>query len=121
MQIVCGKDKNHPTAELFHDLKALPVNDLIKLELAKFGYKITRNLYPEPITKIMNTRGGMKTHQYPTHRKGMPNIQRHQTPLFNKSFLCKGITRFNELPDKLRETNSLTSFTKNLKKHLQGL
>ena len=65
---------------------------MIQLELIKFGYKIAKHQQPLPLQELMNARGGKKIHGYPTRGKSVPNIQKHTSEIFNKSFIRK----FNE-------------------------
>ena len=48
---------------------------MIDLELLKFGYMLSRRCLPNSIDKIMNQKGGQKTHCYPTRNKQIPNVQ----------------------------------------------
>ena len=56
----------------------------------KFGFKISKGIMPE-------LEGGRKKHGYDTQNKMTPNIQKHQSMLFNRSFLCKLITHYMNL------------------------
>ena len=69
------KKKNAPTNELFIRNRLLKFSDMINIELLKFGYMLSRRCLPNPISKIMNKKGGQKTHPYPTCNKKIPNIQ----------------------------------------------
>ena len=70
--------KSHTNCDpLFQNSKTLPVQKLIDLELMKFGHKITNNLVPELLKKMMHRNGGHKKHGYNTHNKSLPNIQKH--------------------------------------------
>ena len=79
------------------DLKILWLEDIIKLELSKFGYRLSNNLLSGPIYQLMNSKGGLKQHRYLMQNKATPNLQRHESMLFNKSFMCKSIMIFNTL------------------------
>ena len=58
---------------------------MIHLELAKYGHKISNNLYPKPIHTLANADGGKKSHQYLMRYKLTPNIQKHKSKEFNNS------------------------------------
>ena len=58
LRIVNRKKKNVPTGDLFKQNKILKFSDMIKLELIKFGYKLSKKELPKPIEKIMNDKGG---------------------------------------------------------------
>ena len=71
---------------------------MIKLELAKLGFKLTNELLPLPLLNLFNKDGGKKQHRYPRRSKKTPNIQRHDKVLFNKSYLCQGLVEFMKIP-----------------------
>ena len=73
--LVNKKKKNAPTNELFIRNRLLKFSDMINIELLKFGYMLSRRCLSNPISKIMNKKGGQKTHPYPTSNKRIPNIQ----------------------------------------------
>ena len=75
IHLVNKKKKNSPTNELFLRNRLLKFSDMIDLELLKFGYMLSRRCLPNPIDKIMNQKGGQKTHRYPTCNKWIPNVQ----------------------------------------------
>ena len=103
---------------LYHNLKILQQNDLIALELVKYGYKISDKLYPTRLHKLAESNGGLKQHRYPTRYKKTPNIQKHKTNEFNKSHLCKGLVAYNKLPNRLKQLDTLKRFTRKVKNHL---
>ena len=75
IRLVNKKKKNSPTNELFLRNRLLKFSDMIEHELLKFGYMLSRRCLPNPIDKIMNQKGGQKTHCYSTRNKWIPNIQ----------------------------------------------
>ena len=114
--IIC-KQKG-PIDEGFKCLKIIGLPDLITFHQQKLGYKVTHKLLPVPMLELFDRRGGKKSHRYPTRNKNTPNIQAHVT--FNKSFLCKAIMDYNQLPLQLKCKNTIQSFVNKLKPyHLQ--
>ena len=75
IRLVNKKKKNSPTNKLFLRNRLLKFSDMIDLELLKFGYMLCRICLPNPIDKIMDQKGGQKTHHYPTRNKWIPNVQ----------------------------------------------
>ena len=57
-------------------------------------------------------------HNYPTRHGSLLKMQKHKTALYEKSPLLAGIKFFNSLPSKIKETASLYSFKKELRKYL---
>ena len=98
------------------DKQFIKFPDMIKIELCKFGHRLTNKTLPKPLKDLMDQRGRKKQHRYNTRCKSTPNVQLYQSMLFNQSFLCKSITEFNKLPMNVRSSQA-TSFTKKLKCH----
>ena len=121
LQTVCLKllnTKNHLKAnEIYLQNKILPFRLLIKQELIKLGYHISVNDAPTPIVNIYK-KEERKKHRYPTRRRNIPNIRKHQDSMFNKSFLCKSLVFYSELPTKLRDLRNPILFKHKLKEHL---
>ena len=88
---------------------------MIKIELCKFGAKISRNQLPDPIQQLMAKRGGRKTHGYETRNKNIPNIQKHTTTCFNTSFMHHRITEYSNLTMDLKLINKVSLLSKKLK------
>ena len=88
---------------------------LIQLELAKLGFKVSNKHLPAPILTIFNANGGEKKHKYQTRNKAIPNIQKHQSNLFNNSFLCGSIQQFMKLNAITRKSLTIQSLFKQLK------
>ena len=98
------------------------VSDLIKFELAKFGWKITnKQLPPSLSTNILTTHCGQtltKTHRYSTRNKAIPNIPAVKNKLYSASIFCKGISFFSNLPTELKNLKSKSLFYKQTKSYL---
>ena len=88
---------------------------MIRIELCKFGAKISNNLLPDPIHEQMVKRGGKKTHRYETRNKHIPNTQKHGTTHFNISFMHHGITEYSNLAQDLKSIKSMPVLIKKLK------
>ena len=91
---------------------------MIQLELIKFGYKITKNQQPLPLQELMNARGGKKIHRYPTRGKSVPNIQKHTSEIFNKSFICRSMSEFSMMPDSIKNSKSIGNIVMKFKSNL---
>ena len=79
----------------FNRLKIIRLPDVIVFLQQKLGYLVSHKFLPTPLLGLFNRRGGKKTHRYETRNKNTPNIQTHQEPSYNNSFLCKAITEYN--------------------------
>ena len=120
VRIICKKTPTYSSKVLFEQEHIPTLQNLIDLEAAKFGYKISRNLVPKPIQNIMNAKGRKKTHIYHTRNKTTPNIQRHQSTQFNRSFLCRSISSYTNLPEDLKQTKSYKNFCTRAKRLAMG-
>ena len=115
VRIAGRQKKNSPVNDLLSQLDLLKFSDLIDLELLKFGYQLSRKNLPDPINKIMNQKGGKKTHRYPTCNKHIPNVQKHNDKHFNKGYLCKGVTLFTNASTRIKDAPSLKAMIKEVK------
>ena len=112
------KDKRTRETDVFKIHNALKFPDMIKIELGKFGAKVARKQIPKPIQQLMKLRGGAKTHRYNMRKKGIPNVQKHKLPLFNRSFLCRGIVEYNNLAPRLSNIKKLPALIKEIKRDI---
>ena len=119
MSIMHKKSPRTNYNPLFQNSKTLPVQKLINLELMKFGHKITNKLVPEPLKRMMHRNRGHKRHEYNTHNKNLPNIQKHQSSYFNKGFLNRSVICYQSLPKHLKQCKTLRAFTNLVKTLLQ--
>ena len=108
--------------EVFKKLKILTVTDLIQLEQSKLGYKLCKGLLPTVLTRLMmhdyNKSDMVKKHSYSTRQKNIPNRPNAKLNLYRKSFLYQSIACYSKLNTDLRESVTLLSFTKHLKRLL---
>ena len=116
--IITGQQKTVDISHLFSKLQILKIKDLIHIAMCRLGHNISHKHYPSPILNLFVKFGGKKAHRYPTRNKHVPNVQRHYSELYNKSFLCKSITAYNDLPLKLKNVVNTTTFIRELKHHM---
>ena len=102
----------------FKELKMLTSMDMIRIELSKFGFDISKCVQPKPVQRLMESCSGKKVQRYPTRCKMTPNIRHHKSDLFNKSFLCKSIVEYNKLLNYLKDSKSSEHLAKALKMQL---
>ena len=104
-----------PVDDIYIKLKLLKFSDMIKIELCKFGARISNNLLPKPIQELMIKRGGKKTHGYETRNKHIPNTQKHSTTRFNISFMHRGIAEYSKLTLDLKSIMNILMLSTKLK------
>ena len=66
IRIITGKGNSDNINEDFKILKILRISDMIRIELAKFGYEIPHKSVFKPLLNMLNSNGGLKKHCYPT-------------------------------------------------------
>ena len=93
---------------------------MIQLSLCKLGHQMTHKLLPQPLQTVLNADGGKKLNRYPTRNKHTPNIQKHQSIMFNRSFLCQGTKEFIKLNNTLKQEKNANRFVKLLKKQFNS-
>ena len=98
----------------------LPLHNMINVELAQQGYNINRKLLPKPILDIFDKNGGKKTDRYPTRNKTMLNVQKHHSTQFNRSFICRSMVIFTNLPNAIKQKCNIHGFVNNVKNHYMG-
>ena len=120
---IISKSKHKDIDSCAHDksLNILSVEQMSLLSLCKLGYMVTNSLLPSPILKLFNADGGKKPHRYDTRNKNTPNIQKHQSTQFNKSFLCQAIKMYTEVQDPIKHEPTQYRFNRHLKKQLLGI
>ena len=73
-------------------------------------HRITAKELPKPLHNLLDSQGGRKTQRYETQNKETPNIQKHTSSQFNKSFMCKSLLKYNQLSPEIKETNKTKNF-----------
>ena len=118
-------DHSIPASEAFKRLRILTVSELINLEQGKLGYKLCRGMLPSVLTRLMlhdsNNCTIVKSHPYMTRQKHIPNRPNAKLSLYRRSFLYQAISTYSELNDNLRNSTTLSSFTRQFKRLLIGI
>ena len=113
---------NQRPTNLNKHLGILSIEDMIALENMKFGYKLVHQMLPQKIVEICcedNRRQSLvKTHQYGTRNKIVPNLPKNMNKLYRESFLCKGPQSWLTLSVETREKPTLKTFIKKCKETL---
>ena len=100
-----------------HKILRIPTIDrMIKHKLCLLGHLINHKHLPEPISKLFGSHGGEKKHHYPTRHKNIPNLQQHQSYIFNRGFLCQSLVEYVKLPSDIKTIKSINGFNAKIKK-----
>ena len=103
MQNNCVKllDLSKCLDEIYRKHKILKVDELVDMEQKKLGYKLSNDLLPLNLAKVLLTDRIGKTlkkqHKYSTRQKDYPNLPSHCSRLYNDSFLVQSIKNYNNL------------------------
>ena len=79
------------TDPLFKRLSILKLDDIIKLELLKFTFKLKQKSIPNPILDLFVFNNNN------TRNSNLPLIEKHKLKKYNDSFLCKSLNGWHEL------------------------
>ena len=100
--------------------KILKLDELIKLEEIKFGYKQINKLLPNKLQYIVDhdSKGLTltKKHAYNTRNKKIPNCPSGYHHKYRNSFLNKGIVSYSNLPYQLKSKETISAVISSFKK-----
>ena len=103
-----------PTAELHKDLKILQVNDLYKANVMKFVYKCTQGVVPN----VFLDHYACITHNHRTRQSNMLSVPRTRIKIGEKSSKVVGAKLYNNLPNQIKDSITLKSFSKRVRNML---
>ncbi len=80
------------------------------------SHRYVNKTLPKPVENLFLAND--YNHNYLTRARHNPRIQRHNTSLFNKSFLCKSPSIWANLGQEIKEKIKISSFSKAYKKSI---
>ena len=95
----------------------MKISKISKYELCKLAYRVKEKLLPHALLEMFDTQGKI-TLKYSTRNKNLPNIMKHISTEFNKSFLCKSIWHYNTLSSNIKNATNLNDFIARYKAHI---
>ena len=108
------KTVNYP-----HELKLLNINELVRLEHAKLGYRLENKLLPKKIMQIITTDSKNKSleklHKYNTRNKNKLYLPKIKNKLYRNSFLYQANKELLLLPKIKTCKISYSTFIKTVK------
>ena len=91
----------------YRDLGILNMSNIIAIENMKLGYKFNKKQLPtcihELLTKDQNQCSLVKTHNYATRHKSLPNKPKGSYVQYGNSFLCKWIDDYTPLSTEIKK------------------
>ena len=115
-RLLSGKRKFDHITPTLKQLKLLPVSDLLYIRDAVQMYKCMNNLAPSYLSQLFTKRS--QTHSFLTRNRDSLQLPRCRTALAQQSFVFRGVTIWNSLPEELRNCSSIVSFKNQLKSEL---
>ena len=112
--------RTDPLNTTYKKYRILKLDDVIDLELKKFGYKLYHNLLPINLLHELRTDSDghtlVKQHCYNTRNKKLLNLPKFNKKTYQNSFLVQSIKKFSELPTELKKSINIEQFTRKVKK-----
>jgi len=107
---------NAHTSPLFKKYKILKFEDLIKLELLKFGFSYNTKALPQPIMDIFHPNS--YNHLYNTRQCNFPRVHSHSTKMYNSSFLAQVPIVWQNTSNTLQRAPNLNSLIRQFKNQI---
>ena len=96
--MLINNQKHDISNKSFQMLRILKIKDLLHLENCKFAFKFINGLLPSPIeSTVKKDQTGnslIKTHQYNTRQKNIPNMPLARNKHYKHSLLCKALPSY---------------------------
>ena len=112
--------RTDPLNTTYKKYRILKLDDVIDLELKKFGDKLYHNLLPSNLLHELKTdsdgRTLAKQHCYNTRNKKILKLPRFNKKTYQNSFLVQSIKKFSKLPTELKNSINIEQFTRKVKK-----
>ncbi len=105
---------NACSADICKKTDILLIDDLIDLELSKIAYRYVNKTLPKPVANLFQAND--YNHNYLTRARNNPRIQRHNSNVFHKSFLCRAPSLWNNLGQETKNRPKISAFSKLYKK-----
>ena len=102
--------------QIYKDNNILKVDDVIKLEIGRFSYKLNKDILSNKIKHFFVT--GVSIHNYNTRNKNSARSLKHSTNIFNKSIFNTASVEWLKIPFSVKNANNYKTFCKNYKKYL---
>jgi hypothetical protein len=102
---------NSSAKPLYKRNNILMLPDLIDLETLKLMYRCVNDNLPREIKLLFNNTV-TDERRYNTRNRNVPIMNRHRTNIYNKSFLCQSIMKWNLLPHEIKTSINMSNFCK---------
>jgi len=114
IRIMTGAQYNAHTNPLFKQLNVAKLDDLYKLQIAKYMYNFFTKTLPPPLTTLFTSNDTI--HTYDTRNKQNPHVAQRRISRTSKSLRHKGPEIWYSIPKEIISKKTIKSFSKQLKK-----
>ena len=119
IRIIAHVPYNSHTHPIFTQLKMLKFEDIYKLYLGKFMFSSVNFTLPQPLLHMFTYNRDL--HQHNTRQKDHLHSCNRRTALVAGSFIHKGPEYWSNLPEKIRQLQTVKSFNKQHKEYMLSL
>ena len=110
-----NKDRNslsriHKYSLCLSNVTDICLDKISSMYMLKFVYCYENDLLPNGLK--VNIRNNASIHGYNTRNRLQPVLEKHNSNIYNRSFLVKSITMWNKLPQNLKLVKKVNIFTK---------
>ena len=111
-RIILRADFDTPSSLMFRELKLLSIESRLKHYKAVLIYRALNNLTPDYISNLLTPLSDIHSLK---SENGLLHISVARTALLNGYFTCSAPKLWNDLPQTVRNSDSLLTFKKSLK------
>ena len=103
------------TTPLFRNINILKLSDLYYFNLGKFMLKYTRDSLPHNFDSLFILNSSVHSHDTRSSSRGDFFVKQNRTSYFKNSIFQRGVLYWNSLSTKLKQSVTVSSFTRELK------
>lgn len=118
LRAITLSDYNSSADPLFKQLNIPKLQDLFYIQLGKIMYKNTVNSLPPPLSKYFECNANY--HDHNTRSRGHPHISSRNSQFVLRSYLHKAPDLWYKIPSEIKNSTTITAFTKRFRKFLQS-
>ena len=113
-------NRTSPLNDIYKNYQILKLDEVIDIELKKFGYKVYKNLLPRNLLYELKTDSYgyslTRRHPYNTRNKKVLNLTRFNRRTYQNRFLVQSLKKFSGLPSELKDSKNIDQFIHRVKK-----
>lgn len=116
VRIIRNVSYNATSRPIYKSLNILPIDNLYKMELAKFMYCHSKHLLPKPLLQLFTA--NREIHCHNTRAINNPHIPRLNTKQATKSFIYTAPQLWFTIPENVKDAKTVKSFVGKYKTEL---